>query len=444
MSTHSESETTTEYEALHLDFKNALPNRVTLNQVQTKAWDETRTALLWSAPAFSHILYTMMSEGGPTGAFFTDDERIPVAGTDDKFLFLNPEKFFKYDLSQRVFITAHEIVHAIMNHCGQMQSYKSRELIRYNTGETLPYDDDTFMKAIDYIVNDLLIESKVGSFPPDGLHDKQIATGQDSAPDVFRKLYEKRDDDGGGGGDDGKKGFDTHLAPGSGEGKNSTQAQQDRNETEWNTQVAAALNSAKAQGKLPAAMEEFFKSLLEPQISWAEKIEAFFARKVGNQTYSWANLDRQLIVQGIGAPGRVGYGAGTIVVGIDTSGSIGIQEVETFFGEIRGIIEDLRPKELLIMWCDAKVHRTDEAFDDMDLCGLREKGIPGRGGTSFVPVFDEIYERGLEPEALVYLTDGMGTFPDQAPGYPVLWGNIWPGSKYPFGDVVDVPVQHAK
>jgi predicted metal-dependent peptidase len=201
------------------------------------------------------------------------------------------------------------------------------------------------------------------------------------------------------------------------------------------------MNSAKAQGKLPAAMQEFFKDLLEPQISWADKIEAFFARKVGNQSYSWSTLDRQLIVRGIGAPGRVGYGCNTIVVGIDTSGSIGVREVETFFGEVRGILADLNPKELLIMWCDAKVHRVDEALDDMDLRGLREKGIPGRGGTSFVPVFDEIYERGLEPDALVYLTDGMGSFPDKAPAYPVLWGNVWPGSKYPFGAVVDVPVQ---
>lgn len=48
---------------------------------------------------------------------------------------------------------------------------------------------------------------------------------------------------------------------------------------------------------------------------------------------------------------------------------------------------------------------------------------------------------GLEPDALVYLTDGHGTFPTQAPSYPVLWGNITPNYKYPFGDVVDIPLQ---
>ena len=31
----------------------------------------------------------------------------------------------------------------------------------------------------------------------------------------------------------------------------------------------------------------------------------------------------------------------------------------------------------------------------------------------------------------------------QAPAYPVIWGNIYPDSKYPFGNVVDIPKQAA-
>jgi len=93
------------------------------------------------------------------------------------------------------------------------------------------------------------------------------------------------------------------------------------------------------------------------------------------------------------------------------------------------------------MWCDADIHRVDELEDASDLNTIRCKGAPGGGGTSFIPVFDKINELGLQPEALVYLTDGMGSFPDKAPSYPVIWGSIHKASKYPFGDVVDVPVQ---
>jgi len=112
-----------------------------------------------------------------------------------------------------------------------------------------------------------------------------------------------------------------------------------------------------------------------------------------------------------------------------------------FFAEMAGILGDCRPKELFIIWCDAKVHRVDQCDEPSDLNVVRHKGAPGGGGTSFVPVFDEIAKLGLEPDALVYLTDGMGAFPNQKPSYPVIWGNIWPTSTYPWGDVVDVPKQ---
>jgi predicted metal-dependent peptidase len=116
-----------------------------------------------------------------------------------------------------------------------------------------------------------------------------------------------------------------------------------------------------------------------------------------------------------------------------------------FFAEMAGILEDVRPKRLVIMWCDADIGRVDEAEEPQDLNVIRGKGAPGGGGTDFRPVFDEIAKMGLEPDALVYLTDGYGAFPSVAPSFTVIWGNISaPGSvKYPFGDVVDVPVQAA-
>ena len=111
-----------------------------------------------------------------------------------------------------------------------------------------------------------------------------------------------------------------------------------------------------------------------------------------------------------------------------------------FFAEVSGILEDIKPKNLFLVWCDARVHRVDHCSDAADLNAIRAKKAPGGGGTSFVPVFDWVTKEGLTPDALVYLTDGEGTFPS-APNYPVIWGNIQTGSKYPFGDVVDGPRQ---
>jgi predicted metal-dependent peptidase len=141
------------------------------------------------------------------------------------------------------------------------------------------------------------------------------------------------------------------------------------------------------------------------------------------------------------APGRAGRGAGTVVIGADTSGSMGEAEIALYFAEMFGILEDVRPKRLVVMWCDAAVGRVDEVEDASELLTLRGKGAPGGGGTDFRPVFDEIKKLGIEPDCLVFFTDGYGTFPAATEAtYPVLWGSVaCKPEHYPFGDVVQLP-----
>jgi predicted metal-dependent peptidase len=65
----------------------------------------------------------------------------------------------------------------------------------------------------------------------------------------------------------------------------------------------------------------------------------------------------------------------------------------------------------------------------------------GGGGTDFRPVFDWVAARrgnGPRPcDAVVYCTDGYGTFPPRPPAYPVAWV-VTPGGleRFPFGEVV--------
>ena len=72
-----------------------------------------------------------------------------------------------------------------------------------------------------------------------------------------------------------------------------------------------------------------------------------------------------------------------------------------------------------------------------------ERGEPfefapkGGGGTSFVPVFDAVQESGEEPLCLIYFTDLQGTFPKEAPPYPVIWLTVEDGTA-PFGEVLKI------
>jgi predicted metal-dependent peptidase len=185
-------------------------------------------------------------------------------------------------------------------------------------------------------------------------------------------------------------------------------------------------------------------------VPWQDHIKAFFARATGSGNYTWQRPDRRMIVRdlvGLGdaiyVPSQTGFGADTIVVVGDSSGSVTDPQLDRIMGEVSGILEDIKPKRLVLIWCDHRIQRVDEVEEISDLNVIRAKGAPGRGGTSFVPPFREVKQMGLEPEALIYITDGMGTFPTGAdiPRYPVIWASILKDrAHYPFGDFVKVPV----
>jgi predicted metal-dependent peptidase len=84
-----------------------------------------------------------------------------------------------------------------------------------------------------------------------------------------------------------------------------------------------------------------------------------------------------------------------------------------------------------VLYFDATLHKVE----------TYEAGQPGHlhpvrvGGTEFAPCFEWLDDRGIQPQALVFLTDLYGSFPPCAPAYPVLWAST--GSrKAPFGEVI--------
>ena len=169
-------------------------------------------------------------------------------------------------------------------------------------------------------------------------------------------------------------------------------------------------------------------------------------RKAGEPKLDWRYLNRRLA--GRQPPlffAKRGHrGAGLIVAVGDNSGSIGDKQANVFGSEMSGIVKDLNPMQFIVLWCDAAITRTDIVDDPQDLHGLfadwKKTGVGGGGGTDFRPVFEWIEKEGSTPDMLVYFTDGQGTFPSQAPDYPVIWASIY-DTKYPFGEVVNVEIK---
>ena len=443
-----------------------------------KAWDETRTATLWSVPSFSDIWYSMMIDRDGQAAWFTD--QVPYAGTDDKIMYINPKHFFNWSVQERVFVCVHEVAHAMFNHCGFLYNIKKLGEICYSDGVILPYSETLGNMAADYIINDMLITAKVGILPTVtasiaaehnanlipgqepvqvgdkfALHDPKLITGDDNLLDAYRKLFIKM------GGKIGKDGrgyignenqskasgrnsgsFDKHLEPGQGRGKTPNEAQSDRNEQAWDNAIAAAMASAKLRGHLPENLERKFLSKMQPQADWETVYGLAVTRRVGNAAYSWELLDPQLMQRNIGCPGRTAFGCGLVVIAIDSSGSTYQSTVDVFIVETRAILDVIRPKRVIIVQCDAAIQEWTEidpgSYDEMSV------KIKGGGGTDFRPVFERLDKEFEDPDVLIYLTDMEGSFPRQAPSYPVVWGSVTKEAKGPFGDTVFIPQQFQK
>jgi predicted metal-dependent peptidase len=116
-------------------------------------------------------------------------------------------------------------------------------------------------------------------------------------------------------------------------------------------------------------------------------------------------------------------------VAIDTSGSIGEDDIQLFMSETLGILRSRKVRKLRLLSCDADVSLDEE----LDIWDELPAGLKGGGGTDFRPVFESLSEGDELPTCLIYFTDLMGTFPEERPAYPVLW--LTPTEEYevPFG-----------
>jgi predicted metal-dependent peptidase len=407
--------------------------KLKLTSIQEKQWDETRAAALWALPFVTDVWYAMMVDEDGKTAWFTD--KIPVAATDDTFMFLNPETFFKYTLEERVFICAHEVQHCVFNHAGIMWRCDQENCVRYPDGVTLPYIHTLMNIAADCVINAMLYDSNISGMPKGCWFIPKVIPGSMSMFEAYRKLYKEAKKQGGGLPSDGKS-FDKILRPGEGRGKTTNEAESERSPQQWINAINAAKESARAAGNLPENIERMFNIAMQPDIDWSELYGLAVSKALGRDALSWMYLDPEFAIRGIGFPGRVKFGCDVIVVVFDTSGSINQATMDHWGGITQGVIEQVKPQLLIVMECDASVHNYTVIEDIADLRGKAKGG----GGTSFRPPFKRIQEEGLEPNAMIYLTDLYPNdgYPDD-PGYSVIWCSITKDLKAPWGTTIYVP-----
>jgi len=353
---------------------------------------KARANLVMGHPFFGTLALRMKME--------PDEQVKGGAVTDGVVIRYNPEIVDKLPLSKVQGLIAATVMHpALLHHTRRGH----RDLNKWNT-------------AADYATHSMLV--KAGFDLPD--EAKINAAYEGMTPEqIYPMLPDEPGDgggDGGGGGGGGNNNGGVQDSPNS-QNKGSSAGQQANEEAEWKVALAQAAHVAKQQGKLPADIERMIETTLEAVMPWKALLHRFATEKC-NDDFSWSRGNRRFVAQGLYLPSRQSQDCiDTIVVAIDTSGSIGQKELDEFGGEVTGIHGELRPKRLIVIYCDSRINHIDTFGPDDEVTFK----LHGGGGTDFRPPFAYLDEQQITPKCFVYLTDGYGSFPDQEPHFPTLW-----------------------
>ena len=401
------------------EFKDLLEELPKMSKKVKGRLQQVRTALILDQPFFGTLCIKLK---------FVESLAIPTAATDGIRIYYNP--FFMDSLSadELKMVLAHEVMHCACDHSGRMNE---RHIRKWNV-------------AADYAINLILKECDFNI--PEGCLLDPIYKGMD-AEEIYSKLPDNGKDGEGYSGDGYGEGENKYadidpgrcggvIDPTDENGRSLSEAERQEITEDWKISVAQAVQQAKAMGQLPGGLERFVDEVLEPKIDWREVLRRFvnwFARN----DYRWLPPNRRYLANDLFLPSLKGEELPPIVVGVDVSGSISQEELSQFAGELNGICSQYPVSSLYVVYCDAAIQGEVEEYKQHDLPITLH--TCGGGGTDFRPVFDWASENNIEVGCMIYLTDCCGSFPDDAPDYPILWVKIGNYQmNIPFGEVCEI------
>lgn len=434
------------------EVKNTKPQQEPIDQAKlnaaigeaTEKLEQTTVELIFNEPFYANLLMQMRKE------FTTKVPTLGVNVTDQVNLYVNPYFFNNMTLLERVDVLKHEAHHVINNHFVRFrdlepQVFDNKDKSIFERIMDMQKASDT-NKAADAAINEYLpnLPRKVNMFDQNG---NKVTTPKELVDQTGNKIpnpdknagkpieadlifvdllkkkfphiqnrqtmeyyYEffKQEQEKGNNGASEFMVLDDH----------SLWHESENTEDDITQKVKDAVNKAveqtadKDMGKLPGDVLSAIEKLNHVPKDWRQDIQRFVARS--SEILIESTRKKRNRRYGIIYPGIKTYPKLNITVALDTSGSVGDEEVTQFFAEV----ERLHNMEINITMieCDSKVN------DSYKFDPKRPWKVQGRGGTAFKPVFDYIEKEKLETDGLIYFTDGECWGEEiKKPKYPVLW-----------------------
>jgi predicted metal-dependent peptidase len=368
-----------------------------------------------------------------------DNETVPTMGTDYSHLYYNTEFLATLSREQVPAVIVHEIFHCVFLHPTDLTQLESKgrdqnlwsiaaEIVVNATVKDLIKDTPFKLpgQPFDPLVSNNILSSPQGEiyfYSPYGLDH--------STAEVYEALVKRFPKD--------KKEY-TVLATMIGE-ESSDQGNRvplvgdvkgDKSKEAAEKAIAVMTEMKKQRGDLPAALKRLLDSLTTPKISWKKLLHGMLIRaRDGLEDASRVRHNtRRDYGNDIIIPETIYRTLDNVVVVLDTSGSISKTELTEFISELQ-TLEYIVP-EYTVMTADAKVHEIVKVKDLKEL--VSKIKFEGGGGTDFRDVFQKVKKCNV----MIFFTDGYTTYPENPPGYPVLWVLTKNNEKPPWGIVAHI------
>jgi len=350
---------------------------------------QAKTKLMLEHPYFGSLASALeIEQSDDIEAFVSNGESLQY----------NDEYFESVEVSDVEFALANGAMHSVLGH-------QSRAGERYEW---------LWQLATDYTINNMLVNN--GLTLPQKANfqerfDKMYAEEvyellRDEIPqeELMEKIQEKKKE----------------------EQEQKEEQKETQNQEEFAEQIFQKMNR---QGTLPQDLQYTLPQYFSHQIDWREALYGYIASH-SKSSFSFMPPNMKYLYRGIYLP-SLSSDLLRIVIAIDSSGSVDDALVRVFLGEVESIMGQYPNFEIDVIIADSKIqsHQVFLAGEPLSY------EIQGRGGTDFAVVFEYIDANIDYPTALLYFTDGYGTFPEAQPSYDTLW--IMPDAvEVPFGEVL--------
>lgn len=319
-----------------------------------------------------------------------------TAATDGRNFYYNSRFIQMLRVREIEFLFGHEVLHCVYDHFGRRVD---RDPKIWNIANDFCVNSDLVKHYIGEKITIVpcLYDTKYDGMASEEVYDDLMKNAKKiNIEDLIGKMLDEHLDGEGEGDGDEKK-------DGNGRPKLS-QAERDAIRDEIKEAILAAASASKDAGNLPLGVKRILEEMTESKMNWRELLRMQLESTIKSD-YTWMRASRRGWHMDAVMPGQSVAEMIDIAVAIDASGSIGVQMLKDFLGEIQGIMDSFPAYKIHVVTFDTEAYNPVD-YNSENLDTICDYEVTGGGGTAFEAIFSHLKDKDIAPKRLVVFTDG--------------------------------------